>query len=140
MAKKREEQAPGLDGGALTHNPFQALAGGGATSRSEPGASPAQQPEPSTCAHGAELGGKLVVRYESKGRKGKTVTRISGVGGDDPSRALLLKTMKRALGVGAALEGGDLVLQGQLVERAAAWLEARGAKHVVRGNALRGGR
>ena len=39
--------------------------------------------------------------------------------------------MNSALGCGATLEGGDLVVLGQLVERVVAWLEQRGAKKVV---------
>jgi translation initiation factor 1 len=73
---------------------------------------------------------KIVVRREKKGRGGKTVTRVSGLTADE--RAPLAKQMKRVLGCGATVEGDDVVLLGSLVDRAADWLEARGARRVVR--------
>jgi translation initiation factor 1 len=69
---------------------------------------------------------------EKKGRRGKTVTRIAGL----PQRDLnaLAVEMKKALGCGAMVEESEVVLQGSLVERAAAWLSKQGAKQVVKGN------
>lgn len=90
-------------------------------------ARPADVPPPMA----SELGacGKIVVRREKKGRAGKTVTRIDGL----PLAELpaLAKRMKSALGCGATIEGPSVVLLGSLVERAAAWLAAQGAKRVV---------
>lgn len=90
-------------------------------------ARPADVPPPM----GSELGacGKIVVRREKKGRAGKTVTRIDGL----PTAELpaLAKRLKSALGCGATVEGPSLLLLGSLVERAAAWLVAQGAKRVV---------
>jgi translation initiation factor 1 len=60
------------------------------------------------------------------------VTRISGVARGE--REDLASRMKRALGCGATIEGDDVVLLGDLVERAALWLEGNGARRVVRGN------
>ncbi len=75
---------------------------------------------------------KLVVRREKKGRGGKTVTRVSGI----PAELLpaLSKSMKKALGCGATVEGDDLVLLGSLVDRTADYLEGQGARRVVRAN------
>jgi len=61
-----------------------------------------------------------------------TVTRISGLSA--PQRRRLLGSLKKALGCGASLEGEDLLLHGSLVDRAARWLTAQGARSVVRGN------
>ncbi len=74
---------------------------------------------------------KLVVRMEKKGRRGKTVTRISGV----PSKELVAlgKELKKALGCGATIEEMDLILLGDLVERAVSWFENAGAKKIARG-------
>ena len=74
----------------------------------------------------------LVVRREKKGRGGKTVTRISGLG--DQDLPALARDLKRALGCGATVEEGDVLVQGAQVERAAAWLEQRFGRTVVRGN------
>jgi translation initiation factor 1 len=71
-----------------------------------------------------------VVRRETKGRGGKTITRIAGVSA--MQREELLQSMKRALGCGGVVEGEDLVLLGSLVDRAADWLEEIGARRVVR--------
>ncbi len=78
--------------------------------------------------------GKLVVRAERKGRKGKTVTVILGLGGQPEQLEMLAKTMRRALGCGGGVEDGDqLVLQGELLDRTQAWLEKNGATNVVLG-------
>lgn len=74
---------------------------------------------------------KLVVRMEKKGRRGKTVTRVSGVPQND--LAALCKEMKKALGCGATIEDADLILLGDLVSRAVAWFEKAGAAKIVRG-------
>lgn len=134
MAKKREERAQDLEGGALTHNPFAALSGG--SGGSAPPEAPARDVEaqPDAKAQGGLLAGKLVVRRESKGRSGKTVTRVSGLAGEEAECVELARELKRALGVGAKLEAGDILAQGDLVERVARWLERRGAAQVVRGN------
>ena len=98
-------------------------------------AEPTVEPASKDAAPGvrsATSGGKIVVRRETKGRKGKTVTRISGL--HEEELPALGKALKVALGCGASVEGGDLVLLGSLVERAATWLEKSGAKRVVRSN------
>ena len=72
---------------------------------------------------------KVVVRRQKKGRGGKTATRITGV---LTERDAMAAELKKALGCGAVVEGEDIVLLGSLVDRAADWLEARGATRVVR--------
>lgn len=72
---------------------------------------------------------KVVVSRETKGRGGKTVTRVRGIAAQKEE---LARAMKKDLGCGATFEGDDLVLLGSLVDRAAEWLAARGAKKVVR--------
>ena len=68
---------------------------------------------------------------EKKGRRGKTVTRVSGVPAKD--LAALCKEMKKALGCGATIEDADLILLGDLVQRAVAWFEKAGATRISRG-------
>ena len=62
-------------------------------------------------------------RKERKGRGGKTVTVIEGFGVPLDRLAALVKKMKKALGVGAAVEGDNIVLQGDVAERARQWLD-----------------
>jgi translation initiation factor 1 (eIF-1/SUI1) len=75
---------------------------------------------------------RVVLRRERKGRGGRMVTRVQGLGWDDAALADLARTMARALGCGAGVEDGDVVLQGDAGERAAAWLAGRGVRRVVR--------
>lgn len=141
MGKKREELGADLPDGELTHNPFAALrpkgagspaAGAGATKPAKPAklTKPAKATREAPPASAAE---KLVVRHESKGRGGKTVTRVSGFA---PGAALqeLAREARRALGAGVRAGEGELQVQGKQVERVASWLEGRGFPRVVRGN------
>lgn len=109
----------------LRHNPFAAL--GPSVPEDAPASAPA---EPEERPSGARFAAKVVVRRETKGRGGKTVTRISGIAAEH--REALADRMKRALGCGATIEGDDVLLLGSLVDRAADWLAAEGAPRVVR--------
>ncbi|MEM7677984.1 MAG: translation initiation factor [Myxococcota bacterium] len=77
------------------------------------------------------LKGKVALHREKKGRAGKTVTRVSGLTLDIDELAALARDMKKQLGCGAVVEERDVVLLGDLGQRAADWLRARGAKRVV---------
>ena len=132
MAKKREERAPDLQDGTLTHNPFAALSGAGAAA--QPRSAPQEAPRSESGAADSLFPGRIVVRREAKGRGGKTVTRVSGLGSDARAVEDLARDLKRALGVGAYTEDGDVLVQGSLPERVAQFLEKRGAGKVVRGN------
>ncbi len=74
---------------------------------------------------------KVVVKKERKGHGGKTVTLVAGIAPAFLDE--LCGELKRALGCGARVEDGCVVLQGELVERAVALLEKKGARRVVRG-------
>lgn len=125
--KDRGVDTSGAD--ALKHNPFAALGGGLDLPAGPEEAAPVETPEPE--AGPTRLPGKLVVRREKKGRGGKTVTRVSGL--PEAHREALAARMKKALGCGAAHEEDDVILLGDVVDRAADWLEAEGAKRVSRG-------
>lgn len=125
MGKKRK--SVDVEGSAeLTHNPFAALAGVSAEPAPAPEAAPTAD-EPTSAS--PRFAKKVVVRRQKKGRGGKTATRIAGVLND---REAMAADLKKALGCGAVVEGEDIVLLGSLVDRAADWLEAQGAKRVVR--------
>jgi translation initiation factor 1 (eIF-1/SUI1) len=116
--------------GSLGHNPFGALQGLRA-------ALPDNPPPPSAAAPPSspptkEFAEKVVVRHERKGHGGKTVTIVTGVVA--AARADVADALKRGLGCGARVDGDDIVLQGDLVERVSALLVARGARRVVRGS------
>lgn len=75
---------------------------------------------------------KVHIRQETKGRGGKTVTRLSGI--QVSQLAEVASRMRKSLGCGATVEGEDVILLGALEERARAWLIAQGAKRLSQGN------
>lgn len=119
----------------LTDNPFAALSG--SLGDLPPGDPPAMTPEPSTTTAPPSppvFRGKIVVRREKKGRGGKTVTVIEGLGQPPEVLADMAKHLRRHLGAGAAVEGKTLVVTGAQTDRVRDWLSAQGARRVVVGN------
>jgi translation initiation factor 1 len=57
-------------------------------------------------------GGRVKVRREVAGRRGKAVTTISGVPLDDAGLRELARRLKRRCGVGGSAKGGVIELQG----------------------------
>ena len=152
MGKRNRQstKAPGTAEG--DDRPFNAALSGLAALRAQLGASALQveapvEPEPDLEQERPEGGraskaappssgayvlkGKLALHKEKKGRGGKTATRVSGFQLEPEGLAALAKDMKRQLGCGAVVEGRDIVLLGDLTQRAAEWLRAHGAKRVV---------
>lgn len=72
-----------------------------------------------------ELPGRVVLSRETKGRGGKSVTRLSFREGTPSDVPALARSLRTALGCGGAVEDGDILLQGDQVERAAEWFAAR---------------
>ena len=73
---------------------------------------------------------RLTMVYEKKGRKGKPATIIEGFDMEDEEISALLSKMQKRLGVGGSARGGEMLLQGDCRERAAAFLRELG--HDVR--------
>lgn len=69
---------------------------------------------------------ELRVRIERKGRKGKTVTLISGFVGQSADLEELGKALKAKCGIGGSVKEGEVILQGELVERVVALLREMG--------------
>jgi translation initiation factor 1 len=108
----------------LTHRPFAALRG----ERAE-----AEVTGPARAAP-ASPGERVTVRRERKGRGGKAVTLAEGPGLAGRDLETLAREAARALGAGARVEGGALVVQGDQADRLVAWLAAQGFGTVARGN------
>lgn len=66
------------------------------------------------------------VRLERKGRKGKTVSIVTGVKSPDVGRRALLKHLKGKLGCGGAVKGAEIEIQGDQRERLVALLNELG--------------
>ena len=56
--------------------------------------------------------GIIRIRREVKGRKGKTVTTLSGFALDDKSLNLLSKQLKQYCGTGGSVKDGMVIIQG----------------------------
>ena len=68
----------------------------------------------------------LVVRRDSKGRKGKVVTLVEGFVGSDEELQALAKRLKVACGVGGSAKEGEIIIQGEVMERALQLLQQWG--------------
>ncbi len=77
---------------------------------------------------------RAVVRLERAGRRGKEVTIIEHLELTAEHRETWLKELKSAMGCGGVIEEASLVLQGDLRDRAAKWLEKKGVKKVTIAN------
>ncbi len=115
----------------LGHSPFAALS---SLKLSDAANAPATtKPTPKAAKERPRFGEKVVVRTEKKGHGGKTVTVVQGVlpnAGDEITSAL-----KKSLGCGARVDDdGDIVVQGDLLERVIAFFQAQGAPKIVRGS------
>lgn len=75
--------------------------------------------------------GKMVLRVQRRGMGGKTVTMLTCQGLAPNQLGPLAKELRKSLGCGSRIDGDDIVLQGDVAERAARWLSARGAKKIV---------
>jgi translation initiation factor 1 len=110
----------------LPNNPFAALRLDRAALPPGPAPAAAARPAP---RKGAPA--RAVVRYERKGHGGKEMTRVEqlGLGGAELER--WLKEAKQSLGCGGAIEGADLLLQGDQRDRLCVWLEKKGVGRIT---------
>lgn len=106
------------------NNPFGALGG-------MREALPTQPPKPEKEKKGPA---RAVVRLERAGRRGKEVTLVEHLELPAKEREAWLKELKSAMGCGGQLEDEALVLQGDLRERVAKWLEKKGVRKVTVAN------
>lgn len=80
------------------------------------------------------FGGKILITRERKGRGGKTVTLVRGIGLEGEALETLGRDMRQGLGTGGGLEGDAIVLHGDQSSRVQLWLAERGARRIVRGS------
>jgi len=73
-----------------------------------------------------EPDGIISIRGEVKGRKGKTVTTISGFALDDNSLKLLSKQLKQYCGTGGSVKDGMVIIQGDHRDTIKSLLEWQG--------------
>ncbi len=112
MSRKHRISTGG--GESLGHNPFAAMDGAAFPRGAEP-SGPAKAETPARKSPGR--GRRAHVRKEKAGRGGKTVTVIGGLESlDTGSLRDLTARLRRALGVGGALKGKTIELQGDQTE------------------------
>ena len=70
--------------------------------------------------------GVLRVWRETKGRGGKAVTLVKGLGGDAAALAAQARQLRTACGSGGTVKDGVIEVQGDHVERVIAQLQAQG--------------
>ncbi|MEQ1571890.1 MAG: translation initiation factor [Myxococcota bacterium] len=92
-----------------------------------PEAHPPEAPAPE--AGPAPLPSRLTIRYGKKQGSSGKATRVSGLVTD---HAAVLKRLQAELGVGGRVDGEEVVLQGDQVERVARWFESQGVTKVQR--------
>ncbi len=78
-------------------------------------------------------GGRVKVRRETSGRRGKTVTTISGVPVDDEALRALAGRLKKRCGVGGSAKDGVIELQGDQRDVVMDVLRAEGFDAVLAG-------
>jgi translation initiation factor 1 len=78
-------------------------------------------------------GGRVTVRREVAGRRGKAVTTVSGVPLDDDALRELAKRLKKRCGVGGSAKGGVIELQGDQRDAVVELLRADGYDVVLAG-------
>ena len=72
--------------------------------------------------------GIVRIQRETKGRKGKGVTIISGLALLPDELKALAKKLKQHLGVGGSVKGFNIEIQGDQREGCKSWLETQGYK------------
>lgn len=69
---------------------------------------------------------RLRVRIERAGRKGKTVTLVTGFTGREEDLKALCKQLKTKIGTGGAAKDGNIIIQGDVRTRIIEQLKAEG--------------
>ena len=74
------------------------------------------------------LDGIIHIRREKKGRKGKTVTTVSGFSENTNDLKQIAKRLKNKCGTGGSAKGGVIIIQGDHRQSVQAYLEEHGFK------------
>ena len=69
---------------------------------------------------------RLRIRIERAGRRGKTVTLVTGFVGNSDDLKELGRQLKAHLGTGGTSKDGVIVIQGDVKEKVVAWLRQSG--------------
>ena len=93
----------------------------------------ARDPDKVRAREAARAGGRVKVRRETSGRRGKAVTTVSGVPLDDDGLKDLAGRLKKRCGVGGSVKDGIIELQGDHRDVVLEMLKADGYDAVLAG-------
>jgi len=93
----------------------------------------APDPSKARARAAAQAGGRVKVRRETSGRRGKAVTTIAGVPLDDDGLRGLAGRLKKRCGVGGSVKDGVIELQGDHREAVMDVLKGEGYDAVLAG-------
>jgi translation initiation factor 1 len=132
MSEKKGKKGGWSEDAGASANPFGALAG---LKAALPEAAPtcAAEVEAAQAPLAAGAPKQALVRIERKGRGGKAVTVVEGLGLGADELERWCKLLKGKLGAGGRVEGDALVVQGEQIERVEQALVALGVGKVRRG-------
>ena len=74
---------------------------------------------------------RVVLQFERKGHGGRKATRVEGLPFGSETMEGIVRELRSEMGCGAWIEQGNLLLQGDLVERLKNWFAKKGCKRVV---------
>ena len=117
-----QEQPLGLSIGALLGVPQKEPKAKNAEKKAEPQAAPAAPPKIS----------KVALQRQRAGRGGKTVTLVILPQDYKGDTAALAKELRKGLGCGSTIEDGNIVLQGDIADRAEAWFAKKGVTKITK--------
>ena len=96
--------------------------------RQDPSLPEGEEPKTDVPATKTEKKDTLHVVLEKKGRNGKVATIVEGFTVDDGELQRLAASLKKKLGVGGSARGGEILIQGNLVDKVKQFLINEGFK------------
>lgn len=94
----------------------------------DPDAVVSEEPQEEKAPSMAKNKQTLYVELDRKGRKGKSATIITGFEGDEEELKELAGELKKKCGVGGSARGGEILIQGDFVQKIMEILKGEGYK------------
>jgi len=133
MARKKKQRIDAASASGFGNSLGDKLRAVGLSNSETAASTPAMQKQQTGSDTKLKAIGTVVVRLQRKGRRGKTVTLVEGLG---PVSALspFASKISKALGCGCSVEDSIIVVQGDHGDRLASLLQQYGFDAVSRGS------